>query len=145
MAVYSASAKLSGVNASGIIFHLQAGATTPLRIFRISVGNGSNEDNEQLELQVRRTTGTPSGGTALTEAPRDVKSTAAAASARSGAVTGTTGGNVLEHVGFPSLGGWSSGYVPEEYPTVAAGEGVSVSLINAPSALDLVVQITWEE
>lgn len=144
MASFTASAKLSAVAASGTLFHVQAGTTKAITVLTARVTNGSNTTNDQIEIRCYRTTGASSGGTVVTPVSRE--SFTPQATARSGTIGGTTDVGTLEYAGVPSLGGFATGGVPEEYPVLLPSQGYMIELVDTPaSPLDLIVQVNWLE
>lgn len=146
MARYSVCTRLDNIVAAGSLIHIQANSGRPVTLIKAEVTNGSNTTNDQLEVQLSRTTGTAAGGATLAPVSRDFSQVAATATVRSGAVTGTTADGAIERAAFPSLGGWGSGFSPEEYPRVGSGAGFMLELLDTPaSSINLTISLTWEE
>lgn len=147
--VYTASHKITGLNAAKTLLYLTAPSGKVVEILAASVTNLSNETNEQLEVLIQRISnlGTPTA-TAVTPAKHEDGDQAAGSTVAANVTAGepTYAANTeLGREGFASLGGWYFKPMPEERPTVSAGASVGIRMINAPTAFDCIVSLTFRE
>lgn len=147
--VYTAGGKISGVTAAKTLFYLTAPTNNCVRILSAYVTNSNNETNEQCEIawQAIGTLGSPTA-TALTPTKHNGGDQAASTTAALNVTASepTYSSNTqLAYYGFASLNGYAFQPTPDEAPILKGGVSWGLRLLNNPSSVDLVVNVTFEE
>ncbi len=145
--VYTASIKISGLNAAKTLLYLTAPSNKVVEVLSATVTNESNATNFQGEVSIENisTLGTPTK-TDITPTPHE-KGDQAAGSTVAGNVTASepTYGTVITREGFASLVGYRHEPQPEERIYVQGDSSIGVRLITTPTAFDADVRLTFRE
>jgi hypothetical protein len=131
------------------LLYITAPATQVVEILEASVTNADTETNEQLRCtwQDITTLGTPTA-TPLTPAKHEAASSAAASTVKANVTASEptyTANTEIGHKGFPSLGGWDHGGIPETRKYIAPGASAGIRLLDAPTSFNCVVSVTFRE
>jgi|ERR1043166_9656239 hypothetical protein len=147
--VYTAYTRISANTAAKTLAYITAASTHVVAITSASVTNESNENNEQILCVWQRITtlGTPTA-TTLTPSKQESGDQAAACTVK-GNVTASeptyTANTEIGGEGAASLNGWFYNPAPEERCVIPPSASMGLRLINAMTAADLVVRITFME
>jgi len=146
--VYSANIN-GAVSAAATLLYITVASGKVVEILGISVTNATNETNEQCEcaLQKVNSLGTPTA-TTLTPSKHEHGDQAAASGVK-GLVTASeptyVANTEIGRQGFASLNGYYFQPAPEERPILASGDSWGLRLLNAPAALNVVVNVMFRE
>jgi hypothetical protein len=145
--VYTAQAKIAGLNAQKTLMYLTAPAGKVVEIIAATVTNESNATNQQLAVAIDNVTtlGTPTA-TAVTPTPHEAGDQAAASTVKANVTASEpTYGSRLTAEGATSLLGYRHEPAPEERLYVAPGASVGIRLLTTPTAFDCDVRLTFRE
>lgn len=147
--MYTATYRISGLNAAKTLMYITAPSNKNIRLFSASVTDETNETNEQLICTFQRISslGTPTA-TAVTPAPHETGDQAASATVKANVTASEpsfASDTELGREGFSSLGGWYFDPTPEERPVFAGGASWGIRILNAPTSFDAVVRVTFCE
>lgn len=147
--VYTATATISGLNASKTLMYLTAPSGKPIQILSAHIGNSSNETNEQLLATFKRVSslGTPTA-TTITPAKHELGDQAAGATVKANVTASEPTYSANSEFGrraFASLNGYDFQPTPEEQPLIQGGETVGLVMESAPTSFDAVVAVTFRE
>jgi hypothetical protein len=143
--VYTAAAKIAGLNLAKTLFYLTAPTNQVVEILSVTVTDESNATNFQFEVAIANITtlGSPTA-TGVTPTPSE-KGDQAAAGTYAYNVTANepTYGTPITQEGFASTVGYRHEPQPEERFVVQAGSSVGIRMITIPSAFDCDIRVTF--
>jgi len=145
--VYTATQKISGLNAQKTLMYLTAPAAKVVEIIAATVTNESNVTNQQMEIQIANITtlGTPTA-TAVTPTPHEAGDQAAASTVKANVTASEpTYGTALTQEGAASLPGYRFEPQPDERIYVAPGASIGIRMMTTPTAMDTDVRLTFRE
>ena len=140
MTVYYAAFKNVSVSAIQDLFEVLAPSNAPVEILRMHFSQNTSETSEQLQLEFRVVSGSPtsgSGGSTVTPEPADRAVTRAfAGTVEANNTTQLTGGTteLTWAEGFNVLSGFEWRATPEDVIRIAASETFVIELPTAPGA-----------
>lgn len=153
--VYTANYRISANTAAKTLMYLTVASGKPVTILSAKVTNESNETNEQFVCCFQRVTSLGMAmATTVTPTKAEYGDQAAASTVKANVTIEPTYGaiaqgaaivDVIGLVGFPSLSGWFYAPTPEERITFASGDTWGLRLLNAITASDLCIEITFQE
>src|SRR5215467_12523560 len=124
--VYTATFKISGLNAQKTMMYLTAPAAKVVEIIAATVTNESNVTNQQFEVQIANITtlGTPTA-TAVTPTPHEAGDQAAGSTVKANVTASEpTFGTTIAQEGAASLNGYRHEPYPDERILIPAGASV---------------------
>jgi hypothetical protein len=154
--VYSIPYRISAVNTARTLAYITVASGKPVEILSTEVTNESNETNEQLVCCWQRITtlGTPTA-TSVTPTKLEPGDGAAAGTYKCNVTASEpTYGSIAQGsapvdvhglAGYPSLPGYFFKPDPEWRPLLASGDSWGLRLLNAPTALDLCINVVVRE
>ena len=148
---YTASFKVSAATQAQTLVYITATTGKPVELVSTSVTNCTNETNEQMETKWSNISslGTPTANT-ITPTKMNQNDSSASCTVK-GPVTGSeptyASGPALDHgyKGWPSLAGYEYEPPPDARPVIGSAASWGLRLLNAPTSLDLVVNVVFRE
>lgn len=145
--VYTATARITSLNAAKTLMYLTVPANKVIEILSASVTNDSNATNEQERVSIKRVSslGTPTA-TATTPAPMEFGDQAAGTTIFYNVTASEpTYGQVITAEAWSSLGGFYFDPVPEERPIINGGATVGIYMESTPTAFNCDLRVTFRE
>lgn len=145
--VYTATFKLSGLNAQKTMMFLTAPAAKVVEVIACTVTNESNVTNQQFEVQIANITtlGTPTA-TAVTPTPHEAGDQAAGSTVKANVTASEpTYGSAMTQEGAASLPGYRFEPQPDERIYVAPGASIGIRMMTTPTAMDTDIRLTFRE
>jgi hypothetical protein len=145
--VYTATFKISGLNAQKTLMYLTAPAAKVVEIIAATVTNESNVTNQQFEIQIANITtlGTPTA-TAVTPTPHEAGDQAAGSTVKANVTASEpTYGSAMTQEGAASLPGYRFEPQPDERLYVAPGASIGIRILTTPTAMDTDIRLTFRE
>lgn len=145
--VYTAEANFSA-SAGKSLMTLLAPADLVVKVLKIHVGADGNDTNQQMSIELTKiTTYGSAAGTSVTPSKFDRGDAASTVTVLSdlGTEPDTYEGVAIDAAGVASLTGYNFEARQGKEPVISPGEAIGLRLLEAITASDLQVMITYEE
>jgi hypothetical protein len=145
--VYTAVAKIAGLNAAKTLMYLTAPANRAVEIMSCTVTDESNATNFQMQVAIANITtlGTPTAS-AVPPTAHEAGDQAASSTVKANVTASEpTYGSTITQEGATALIGYRHEPTPEERIVVTPGASIGIRMITTPTSFDCDVRLTFRE